>query len=139
MPKDSAGPPQCGIVIDPTPRGDVIASVILLGVAALVLAMLAHFTAPVASGGQSVRTAQAADLNGRGNSGAFARDQRAAALMSASLARPSIAGRERARPAVSSYALDANRNRVPLFFGFVEFDWDPETPGGVPGFSPTQP
>lgn len=26
--------------------------------------------------------------------------------------------------------------RVPLFFGYVEFDWDPTTPGGVPGFGP---
>ena len=23
-----------------------------------------------------------------------------------------------------------------FFFGFVEFDWDPDTPGGVPGFGP---
>ena len=26
--------------------------------------------------------------------------------------------------------------RVPLFFGFLEFDWDPDAPGGVPGFDP---
>lgn len=24
----------------------------------------------------------------------------------------------------------------PLGFGFVEFDWDPDAPGGVPGFDP---
>jgi hypothetical protein len=23
---------------------------------------------------------------------------------------------------------------VPLFFGFLEYDWDPDAPGGVPGF-----
>ena len=23
-----------------------------------------------------------------------------------------------------------------LFFGFLEFDWDPDAPGGVPGFGP---
>ena len=23
-----------------------------------------------------------------------------------------------------------------LFFGFLEFDWDPNAPGGVPGFGP---
>jgi hypothetical protein len=27
-------------------------------------------------------------------------------------------------------------NRVPLFFGYLEFDWDPEAPGGMPGFGP---
>jgi hypothetical protein len=26
--------------------------------------------------------------------------------------------------------------RVPRFFGFLEFDWDPDAPGGVPGFDP---
>ena len=26
--------------------------------------------------------------------------------------------------------------RVPWFFGFLEFDWDPNAPGGVPGFDP---
>jgi hypothetical protein len=24
--------------------------------------------------------------------------------------------------------------QVPLFLGYVEFDWDPATPGGIPGF-----
>jgi hypothetical protein len=27
----------------------------------------------------------------------------------------------------------------PLFFGYVEFDHDPNAPGGVPGFGPWQP
>jgi hypothetical protein len=30
----------------------------------------------------------------------------------------------------------ADRGRVPLFFGFLEYDWDPDAPGGVPGFDP---
>jgi hypothetical protein len=28
------------------------------------------------------------------------------------------------------------RGRAPAFFGFLEFDWDPDAPGGVPGFDP---
>jgi hypothetical protein len=28
----------------------------------------------------------------------------------------------------------ADHGRVPLFFGFLEYDWDPDAPGGVPGF-----
>jgi hypothetical protein len=35
-------------------------------------------------------------------------------------------------PASSSF----NRGRVPRFFGFLEFDWDPDAPEGVPGFDP---
>lgn len=27
----------------------------------------------------------------------------------------------------------------PFAFGFVEFDWDPNVPGGVPGFDPWSP
>ncbi len=30
----------------------------------------------------------------------------------------------------------ADGERVPWFFGFLEFDWDPDAPGGVPGFDP---
>ena len=30
----------------------------------------------------------------------------------------------------------ADHGRVPLFFGFLEYDWDPDAPGGVPGFDP---
>jgi hypothetical protein len=30
----------------------------------------------------------------------------------------------------------ADGERVPRFFGFLEFDWDPDAPGGVPGFDP---
>jgi hypothetical protein len=30
----------------------------------------------------------------------------------------------------------APRTGVALFFGYVEFDHDPNTPGGVPGFGP---
>jgi len=32
------------------------------------------------------------------------------------------------RPASADYG------RVPLFFGFLEYDWDPNARGGVPGF-----
>ena len=28
------------------------------------------------------------------------------------------------------------RTRASTFFGFLEFDWDPDAPGGVPGFDP---
>ena len=28
----------------------------------------------------------------------------------------------------------ADHTRVPLFFGFLEYDWDPNARGGVPGF-----
>ena len=28
----------------------------------------------------------------------------------------------------------ADHGRVPLFFGFLEYDWDPDAPGGVSGF-----
>lgn len=30
----------------------------------------------------------------------------------------------------------ADRGHVPMFFGFLEYDWDPDAPGGVPGFDP---
>jgi hypothetical protein len=30
----------------------------------------------------------------------------------------------------------AGRTKVPLFFGYVEFDFDPDAPGGVWGFGP---
>jgi hypothetical protein len=30
----------------------------------------------------------------------------------------------------------ADHGRVPRFFGFLEYDWDPGAPGGVPGFDP---
>ena len=29
--------------------------------------------------------------------------------------------------------------KSPFFFGFLEFDWNPEAPGGVPGFGPLPP
>jgi hypothetical protein len=31
----------------------------------------------------------------------------------------------------------ADGERVPRFFGFLEYDWDPDAPGGVPGFDPS--
>ena len=37
-------------------------------------------------------------------------------------------------PARMSRPASADHGRVPLFFGFLEYDWDPDAPGGVPGF-----
>jgi hypothetical protein len=37
-------------------------------------------------------------------------------------------------PARLSRPAPADHGRVPLIFGFLEFDWDPDAPGGVPGF-----
>jgi hypothetical protein len=37
-------------------------------------------------------------------------------------------------PAHLSRSASADHRRVPLVFGFLEFDWDPDAPGGVPGF-----
>jgi hypothetical protein len=36
----------------------------------------------------------------------------------------------------ASHSALVSANRVPLFFGYLEFDWDPDAPGGVPGFDP---
>ena len=41
-----------------------------------------------------------------------------------------------AAPARMSRPASAEHGRVPLFFGFLEYDWDPDAPGGVPGFDP---
>ena len=30
----------------------------------------------------------------------------------------------------------ADQGQVSLFFGFLEYDWDPRAPGGAPGFDP---
>jgi hypothetical protein len=30
----------------------------------------------------------------------------------------------------------SDRGHSSRFFGFLEFDWDPDAPGGVPGFDP---
>ena len=35
-----------------------------------------------------------------------------------------------------SWPASADHGRVPVFFGFLEYDWDPDAPGGVPGFDP---
>jgi hypothetical protein len=37
-------------------------------------------------------------------------------------------------PARMSRPASTDHGRVPLFFGFLEYDWDPDAPGGVPGF-----
>jgi len=48
---------------------------------------------------------------------------------------------ETVAPAISTPPLAAAATNVPagtamLFFGYVEFDADPNAPGGVPGFGP---
>src|SRR5262245_45054667 len=37
-------------------------------------------------------------------------------------------------PVSGTSALPSRGAGLRLFFGFVEFDWDPDAPGGVPGF-----
>jgi hypothetical protein len=37
-------------------------------------------------------------------------------------------------PARPSRPVSIDDARVPWFFGFLEYDWDPNAPGGVPGF-----
>jgi DNA-binding transcriptional LysR family regulator len=43
-----------------------------------------------------------------------------------------------AAPTVGAASQSAlvSANRVPLFFGYLEFDWDPDVAGGMPGFGP---
>jgi hypothetical protein len=43
-----------------------------------------------------------------------------------------------AAPTVGAASQSAlvSANTVPLFFGYLEFDWDPDAPGGMPGFGP---
>lgn len=42
----------------------------------------------------------------------------------------------RAQAAAVPNGKPTDGERVPWFFGFLEFDWDPNAPGGVPGFDP---
>ena len=42
----------------------------------------------------------------------------------------------RASVSKNSDRLSSARVSLKFFFGFVEFDWDPDAPGGVPGFGP---
>ena len=39
-------------------------------------------------------------------------------------------------PARMTRPASADHGRIPRFFGFLEYDWDPDAPGGVPGFDP---
>src|SRR5262245_54685027 len=43
---------------------------------------------------------------------------------------PKLAG----APLSGTSAIPSRGAGLKLFFGFVEFDWDPDAPGGVPGF-----
>jgi len=40
------------------------------------------------------------------------------------------------RPAAHEASPPFQHGHLPMFFGFLEFDWDPDAPGGVPGFDP---
>ena len=79
-----------------------------LAAVALAAAVIA-LVLPVSSPGQSPRAV--------GASAAVLSDSHAVTA-SARVSRPS----------------SADHGRVPLFFGFLEYDWDPDAPGGVPGF-----
>jgi hypothetical protein len=39
-------------------------------------------------------------------------------------------------PADARPSPPSDRGHGSRFFGFLEFDWDPDAPGGVPGFDP---
>ena len=41
-----------------------------------------------------------------------------------------------APPANAPASTSFERGHGSRFFGFLEFDWDPDAPGGVPGFDP---
>src|SRR5262245_39328765 len=43
---------------------------------------------------------------------------------------------QRLSEAMPSIRSDAGKSEKKLFFGYVEFDWDPDVPGGVHGFGP---
>ena len=32
------------------------------------------------------------------------------------------------------YTIGHSNHSAEVFFGFLEYDWDPDAPGGVPGF-----
>jgi len=40
------------------------------------------------------------------------------------------------RSSIADVLAPASASRTALFFGYVEFDADPDAPGGVPGFGP---
>jgi len=41
-----------------------------------------------------------------------------------------------ASPPIAPPSTSFQYGHLPVFFGFLEFDWDPDAPGGVPGFDP---
>jgi hypothetical protein len=57
------------------------------------------------------------------------------ATMADSLSRDGSVLAEAAAVVVPSYSAPADSGDIGRFaFGYVEFDWDPTSPGGVPGF-----
>jgi hypothetical protein len=47
-----------------------------------------------------------------------------------------IAKDQRNLETLPSVWFDAGKSEKKFFLGYVEFDWDPDAPGGVPGFGP---
>jgi len=49
-------------------------------------------------------------------------------------------GSEASCPTLPAAAGRADTNaKAPSFLGYLEFDWDPDAPGGIPGFGPLPP
>ena len=59
-------------------------------------------------------------------------DERSGGATSAAV-RPAA---HQASPPNASGSTSFERGHGSRFFGFLEFDWDPDAPGGVPGFDP---
>ena len=56
-------------------------------------------------------------------------------VVGASAAVPSVPHSARA-PVNMAWSPSSDHRHGSRFFGFLEFDWDPDAPGGVPGFDP---
>jgi hypothetical protein len=120
------------------PRAEIAAHIGLVGVASAAFALFALFTEPVFSGGrESLAVAHAATAFNSDKSGQDRQSgpRRGGSTTSAQLAPPAISTVLNASTAMAG-PTGADSKRVPLFFGFLVFDWDPDAPGGVPGFGP---
>jgi hypothetical protein len=121
------------------PRTEIVAHVGLVGVASAAFALFALFTEPVFSGGgESLAVAHAATAFKPGKSGQDRQSdrRRGGSAASAQLAPHAPAPALNASTVTAGSATETESKRVPLFFGFLVFDWDPDAPGGVPGFGP---
>jgi hypothetical protein len=120
------------------PRAEIVAHVGLVGIASAAFALFALFTEPVFSGGrESLAVAHASAPVRPDKSGQERQHDRrlGGGMTSAQLALPAPAPVVNASTAAAG-ATETEGKRVPLFFGFLVFDWDPGAPGGVPGFAP---